>query len=286
MNLAEAVEAVAKRIADLLAPLAAPAADGPELATGDIEAQLEGHRSSLYLGLYDEATATRALEELGVLESIRRRVGADVRIRLDPAEGLLRVYRTDRPEGPAALLVEVKARVEHTAPEALRPLGFPCGDMLVIDWILLQDPGRAFPPGRSALPGQSFPGLGVSPGVVVAILRAAARLGVEAVIGVPMYYHAAVLYHRVFAYVDPVEEGRFLALERDLAGRPLAERARLVEEGRVRDATFDEPFAWKGREMAIPIGAASRAYFAAPRYADAAARTLLGSRFIVVPPPC
>src|SRR5207244_228624 len=107
------------------------------------------------------------------------------------------------------------------------------------------------------------------------------RLGAAGIIGIPMYYHAALLYHRLFAYIDPVEEGRFQALMRDLRGLSVAEAARAVADGRVRDATLDRPLAWEGREMILPLGDPVRDYLAAPRYADAAARTLLGTRFVV-----
>src|SRR5437773_2643839 len=100
MDLREAVEAVARRIADLLefAPPLEP------FRPGELEAQLATHRGGLYLGVLDEETARAALEREGVLPALRARTGAEVRIELRPDDGILRVLRTDRPEP----LVEIK----------------------------------------------------------------------------------------------------------------------------------------------------------------------------------
>jgi hypothetical protein len=284
VDLREALDAIARRMADLAAA-AAPAEvpDALDLAIGEAELdrQLATHRSGLLLGLWDEGAAERALEAGGVLAAIRARVGAPVRVRVDADEGLLRVHRADRPEGPDALLVEVKARLERVPPERLRRLGFPAGEVLAIDWILMQDPGSAFPARRGALPGQRHPGLGLGREAIGVFRRAAARLGAGAVLGIPRHYHAAAIYHILFAFADPLAEGRFQALARDLAGLPLAEAARAVEDGRVCDAASGEPLRWAGEEMVMPIAEPVRAYFADPRYLDRAARALAGARFRV-----
>ncbi|HVY61488.1 MAG TPA: hypothetical protein VHF22_07535, partial [Planctomycetota bacterium] len=245
------------------------------------------HRSGLLLGIFDEPTATRLLEERGVLAALRARLGgADLRVRLHPDEGIFRIHLAAAPEGPDSVVVELKVRLATgTADESGRRLGFPCLDFLAVDWMLLQDPLRAFPPGRRPLPGQRHPGLGLGEEVVGSIVRTAGRLGAAGVIGIPMYYHAAVLYHRLFAFIDPVEEGRFQALMRDLRGLPLAEAAAAVADGRIRDASQDRVLAWEGREMVLPLADPVRAYLAAPRYADAAARALIGTRFVVEAAP-
>lgn len=288
MDLAGAIEAIRRRMAALFEDTPSAGSDR-WIEPGEIEEQLEGHKSGLFLGVYSEEIAARALEARGVLAALRRRTGADVRVRVDGEEGILRIYRAGPPAGgaeePGALLVEVKARLERGgAPPPGRPEGFPRVDLLVIDWILLQDPGRPFPPGRRALPGQRHPGLGLGREVLASIVAAARRLEAKGVVAVPQYYHAAVLYHRSFAFIDPVEEGRFQALARDLAGLSFEEAAFAVHEGRVRDATFDRPLAWRGTEMTMPLCDEIRGYLSSAAYIDAAARTFFGTRFEVRAP--
>jgi hypothetical protein len=283
MDVREALEAIARRISEVLTIEVGP--DLPDFGhlAPEVDDQLATHRSGLFLGLWDEPALAAALEQEGVLAALRARVGAEVSVRVLAAEGLLRIYRADRPETPDSLLVELKAHIECAPPERLRALGFPAGTLLAIDSMLMQDPGRPFPPGRRPLPGQRYPGLGIGLQVLEAIRRGAQRLRATAVIGIPAYYHAAVLYHRLFAFADPVAEGRFQALRRDLRGLALAEATTAIEEGRVRDGTSAAPYRWEGVEMVLPIGARARAYLRDPRYGDAAARTLAGTRFVLAP---
>ncbi len=284
MALREAVEAIRRAIADVIEALGSePPRVEVAFDASDIEAQLTTHRSGLFLGIYDEASAEAALERLGLLATMRERLGVPVRIRIAAEESILRAYRTDRPEGPGSLVLEMKARLVRAAPPALEKLGFPEGDILAVDWILLQDPGRPFPPGQRALPGQAHPGLGLGRHFGRVLREAATRLRAIAVIGIPQSYNTAVLYRRASVFGNPVAEGRFQALVRDLRalGLGLAEATAAVHEGRVRDATFDEPLRWVGEEMVMPLAAPVRAYLEDPRYVDAAARVLLGTRFVV-----
>ena len=286
MDLREALDAIAARLGDLFRTAFGAGPAEPPLEFGaDVDAQLFSHRSGLFLGLYDEASAARALEERGVLPALRARIGADLRLRLYPDDDIVRVVLAGRPEGPEAIVVELKARLVHgTSDPAAKHAGFPALELLAIDWMLLQNPLKPFPRGRRALPGQRFPGLGLGQEVVGTLVRIARRLGAGGLIGIPMYYHTAVLYHRLFAYVDPVEEGRFQALRRDLGDLSLEGAAFAVAEGRVRDAGTGAPLAWEGREMVFPLGEPVRGYLANPAYADDAARALLATRFVVEAP--
>lgn len=300
MELHDAIEAVQARIASLLAGLAGALDLGPDfgpssggesggISSGELEALLTAPgdlRGRLFLGMYDEADVVRAWEQHGIMAALRRRLGAGVRVRLSATEGLLRAYREDRPEGPDALVIEVKARMTRGVSDAAaRAAGFPEADLLAIDWMLLQSPGEAFRDGRGPLPGQRWPGLGLSREVIGSILRATRRLGAAGALGTPMHYHLAVIYHRLFAFVDPALEGRFQALCRAMRGVRMAEQSRAVEEGRVREEGCDAPLRWEAREMLLPVTPELRAYLEAPAYREAAARALSRSRFTVAEAP-
>jgi hypothetical protein len=282
MDLRDAIDAVAERVRALLEGLAPSFDLAPALDAAEVLRDLDRRGSARFLGAYDHAELLRTWEAHGVTAALRRRLGCGVVVRLDADQGLLRVYRDDRPEGPDALVVEAKLRIAHGPTDpAAAAFGFPPVDLLAIDWLLLQSPGEGFPEGRVALPGQRWPGLGLSREVIAAILRATRRVGAAGALGTPMHYHLALMYHRLFAYVDPVAEGRFQALARALRGRRIAEASRLVEAGRVLDAAAGRPWAWEPREMVLPASAALRAYFLAPAYQEAAARALSAARFTV-----
>jgi hypothetical protein len=62
-----------------------------------------------------------------------------------------------------------------------------------------------------------------------------------------MWFHLAVLSRRRYRFVDPLRQGRFEALQRDLAALPLVEATRLVAEGRV--LMNGEPYTWEASEL-------------------------------------
>lgn len=288
MDLREALEAVGKRLRDVftfdLKLDLSPEKLAPfELGAADIDGQLASHESGLFLGVYDEPTVQRGLEAAGWLGVVRGRVGAPgLRVRLQPSESVFRVYRDDRPEGPDALVIELKLLHERALSDGLRRLGFPPCDRLAIEWMLLQDPGKPFPPGRRALPGQSHPGLGLGWHVLDLLRRAAERLRCGALVAIPAFYHTAVLYHRMFAFADPVHEGLFEALLRDLAALPLADAAEAVHEGRVRCARTGKTVRWEGKDMVLPLCDEVRAYLERPEYGETAAKALAEATFAVV----
>jgi hypothetical protein len=73
------------------------------------------------------------------------------------------------------------------------------------------------------------------------------RLKLAGVAFRPMWYHLAMQARSHFRFVDPVREGRFEALARDLAHLPLLEGTRRVAQGLVR--LNGQPYAWEADDM-------------------------------------
>jgi hypothetical protein len=94
--------------------------------------------------------------------------------------------------------------------------------MLVMLWLVLSDPDKDFSVDRPRLPGQQRPGLGLLDEVFYLLRTFARDLSVDGMLDVPEHFHTALFYSRSFRYLDPVVEGRFQAIARDLAGVPLA----------------------------------------------------------------
>lgn len=93
-----------------------------------------------------------------------------------------------------------------------------------------------------------MPGLGLAreAGEVLALM--AARLGLAGVAMRPAWYHVTYAMRRRFRFVDPLRQGRFEAMVRDLAALPLLEVTLAVAEGRVR--MNGAPYAWEADEIA------------------------------------
>ena len=89
--------------------------------------------------------------------------------------------------------------------------------ILVGEWLLLQNPTKSFKPGEQPLPGQSYPGLRVGRIVADMLLGLARKRGRDGIVNAPLYYHNAVLYAmHGCQFLNPEFEGIFSTLSQDL----------------------------------------------------------------------
>jgi hypothetical protein len=234
----------------------------------------------LFLGRLSTGALRGALEAVGILAFLATRGFPEVRVDTDLADGEHRL-RVAAPED-GAVLVELRlAEMATPVPAGLRGSGPETLHVLAILWAALQNPRASFTPERPRLPGQDHPGLGVGRRLYEVLRGWAAAFGKDALLNVPEHYHNALFYAGQFRFLDPVEQGRFEALRRDLAGLPVADASFAVEEGRVHDEAADRPFAWEPGAMVAPVGAALTAVFDGMPYREAVAAARDAARFRV-----
>ncbi len=170
--------------------------------------------SRLILGYYTKQGLELALERFGFLDEVRRRGFDALRLDVggvDVTAPALRIYGKAHGEGAELLLVELVVRKKVVDSE-LGSVG-----LLMIEWLLLQNPTKLFTAEKPKLPGQSFPGLGLSGLMQELLLRMAARLRLEGLLSRPSHYHNAALAGPNYQFLDPMTEGRFRAMRRALA---------------------------------------------------------------------
>jgi acetoin utilization deacetylase AcuC-like enzyme len=187
------------------------------------------------------------LERVEILPQLRRRGYRRPAVTLEsgPTGETVRIYGdTNRQE----TLVELRAARSRSA--------IPGVEVLVVEWLLLQDPRAEFAPGRPKMPGQGHPGLGMLREVIVWLVVLAERLGLDGVVFTPAKYHVAAVAHRRFRFIDPARQGRFEALFSALSDLGLAAATRAIEEGRVTDSATGVPVAWETGPMALGVSAA------------------------------
>ncbi len=234
----------------------------------------------LFLGRLTAAALDAALEAAGIQSFLATRGHPAVRVDTDLADGehRLRVVAA----GDDALLVELRlAEMKTPVPAALDGEGPETLHVLAVLWVVSQDPRASFTPERPRLPGQDHPGLGVGRRLYEVLRGWAVAWGKDALLNVPEHYHNALFYAAQFRFLDPVEQGRFEALRRDLSGLGVAEASFAIEEGRVRDEAADRTYAWDPGAMVAPVGAAAGAIVAGERYRDVVASARDGARFRV-----
>jgi hypothetical protein len=114
---------------------------------------------------------------------------------------------------------------------------------LVIQWICLQNPLAKFEE-KNLLPGQRYPGLGVGQNVLKMLDAMIHTLHLEGIVNRPEFLHAAIIYSRVFQFVNPEAQGRLGALRRDLAALDLWQIAWASENGHIIEDGSRTRFTW------------------------------------------
>ncbi|OGQ18739.1 MAG: hypothetical protein A2138_04005 [Deltaproteobacteria bacterium RBG_16_71_12] len=208
-------------------------------------------RAERFVATYSEAGLRTAIREFGLDDKLRALGIADFELRIteeDPFRHRLEV-----------LLADDALRDRHVMDLRLHlsRVGLPGveehADVVIVEWLLMQNPRGAFSKERPRLPGQRAPGTGLGREVAQLLMLLCRRVQREALITVPERFHLAELYRRSGWLPINLEEEHaltdVLAATRALS---LAARAWAVERGFVRDAD-GAPFTYHPHERVMPV---------------------------------
>ncbi len=202
-------------------------------------------RPSRFLRYFSRRGVELVLESVGICDQLRMR-GFDhptVDVAVDhPLGQTLRVWG-----GPDRRELLIELRVDRSSRVV------PGMELVVIEWLLLQNPRAEFGPFRRPLPGQQHPGLGLLKEVFGWLMVIAERLGLDGIYYNPSSYHVAAQSRKLVRFLKPEHEARFRSFEVALRGMPLAEASRIVAEGGVTDRTTGQPLTWEGWPMVMPV---------------------------------
>lgn len=182
-----------------------------------------GRGAHRLLGHYTASGVEYGLFAYGILEQIERLGYCHFRVVVDQGTlgDRMRVY--GECGGVEHMLIESVVTRDRVAD---RPV-------LFIHWLNLRNPRATFSDKRPRLRGQDAPGLGLAREAGEMLARIAARVGLDGVAFRPMFIHSAWTARYDFRFIDPVREGQFEALVRDLRGTPLPAIDAALGEGRL-----------------------------------------------------
>jgi len=253
-----------RRIASLFRPAELtgdpPAADAADwgLSEEDVLGALGGDAARRrFLAYYSPHGVELALERTGLLDRLRRLGFSHPNVDFDldhPAGETIRIFGDAE---HSMLVIELRARRDgRTLP------GF---EMLRIEWLLLQNPRAKFTAERPPLPGQRHPGLGMLDDVTALLVLICDRLGLDGLLFIPAHYHLAIQGRRVLRFLEPRDEARFEAMSDALAGLPIAEATRAVDDGRLIDMTTGEQFDLPAMPLVLPVSDRLRRHLEEPQ---------------------
>jgi hypothetical protein len=169
---------------------------------------------------------------------------------------------------PDHLLMELRLREGYFDQKKETVPGFKLErlDLLMVDWLCLQNPTRDFYPERPRLPGQKHPGLGMVRKIVNVLLHFSNDFDKEGVLNTPEYYHVATLYSQLFYFFDPMVQGKFLAIMRDMDREDLLKVHFAIPNDCLIEVNTDKLEKWAPGEQILPLSNRLKEYFESPEY--------------------
>ena len=227
--------------------------------------------TQLVLDYYTVQGVEFAFERYGILKKIRERGYTELRLEGDPSDPghqVLRIYGDYKYGGETSLLVEIVARRRFVdAPQNFSVEGQEAEkiEVLMIEWLLLQDPHKPFSIQRPRLPGQKHRGLGIAVEIQEMLIQLCRRLGLVGILDLPSHLHSGTYGQDYYGFIDARQEGRIRAMRHALAGFSLAHASWLAEEARVYTQE-GEAVEWKPEPQILAVDKKLKAYYDSKYY--------------------
>ncbi len=242
--------------------------------------------TELFLGKYSRDGIKFIIERFGLDRQARHLGIRNISVVVDttdPYRHKLIIY-----DGPVQdrdhIIMEFVARYQQLTPKDVdaeflykRPLR-----VLVIEWLLLQNPRADFTRSKPRLPGQNHPGLGIGDELLALFTIMGRHLHVDGIINVPEYYHTALLFSKRFVFLSPYVQAEVTKVAQDLWKKyRLAVIAWASATDSIIRQDSGEPFEWHPRKQIIPLQKELRIYFKSDAYLSISNRLDDHPKFII-----
>lgn len=220
------------------------------------ETDISKRGGDYFLGYYSHDGINLALKKYGVFSLLKKRGFNNIITKIDALDiykHKLSIYFEKK--DTKHLLIEVVLRKEFIIinmpfDNELQNKRF---EALTIDWLCMQNPLLKFTPQKPKLPGQKYPGLGFSNVAVELLMNMNWRLNLAGLINIPEHFHNAQFYSKIFRYINPETQAKFLVLLRDLKNFPIDQITWAMEWKCIIDETTNKPFDWFVDKQIVPM---------------------------------
>lgn len=227
--------------------------------------------SSYFLGYYSPSGIQYALEKYGLFQVLKDKGFQDIKLTIntkDPYKQRIAIHFEKKDLDHLIGELVVKRRhitIYPPFPSLIYGRNF---EVIAVEWLSMQNPLSKFTTDKPILPGQKFPGLGLGEMVMEILVIMCGRLRTAGLLNTPEHFHNAQMYSTHFRYLDPVEEGKRLAIIRDLLSHfTLSEVSWAIDLGCVDEN--NQLFQWHGADQIIPLDRDLKEYFEGQDYHQA-----------------
>jgi len=224
-----------------------------------------------FLNSYSESDMLAIVDRVGLSGHLRARGFARPIIELYVDDEQIHYFRLyDGVKTPENILIDLRITESRFLPdkrffEEGRELSTL--DMVVIEWLSMQDPRGGFTDDRPQLPGQMKPGLGALRYLIKMMYIVAEGVTKDGFLDVPDHMHGAVMYSRNFKFFDPAHEAVLRAILRDLRKYSLTDLSWGMITNTVIDTSTGKPQVYDPSEQIFPVSKRLRDYFKSKLYA-------------------
>ncbi len=239
-------------------------------------------RPHLFLDFYSEEGVRKALDHYGIFRDLEKRGFKDFIIKLDTKDPYRHKFRAYyEKQTPDHLLCEVYLRKKtFTAkPIFVSDVAGENFTLIVIEWLMLQDPTAQFAAHRQPLPGQKYPGLRIGRKVLDIFVNMCLRLKTDGLLNIPEHYHNAAFYSRSFNYFNPQTEGYYQAIRRDLSQYGIYHISWAIFWECLIEKNSGEYWKWFTDEQIMPVSEKIVVYFESAEYRKRVQETSDSVRF-------
>jgi hypothetical protein len=155
-------------------------------------------------------------------------------------------------------------------------------EFLHIEWLMMQNPYKAFRKDKPPLPGQNAPGLGIGMHMLHILINLAKRSNTHGIINSPNYLHTALFFSRAFHFIDPRVEAFILNVKSDLLPHYSYYTLSWADEyGALQHSRNHRSVSWRPATMIAPISHKAKSYFYSRNYRKAVRKYRKRTRLIV-----